>query len=286
MLEGATGTVQEAAPVAADPVLAVGDTPPVEEGTGSGTDAPKFPGWTGQLAKEQLADIQARVAKDPKELESLPKGLSELYASYAALKASSVGAVKRPDKDAPKEAWDQFYNGLGRPESAEGYTLKKPQIPSGMRYDDAQEKWFRGLAHNLGLTQDQARTFFDEYNKAQVAGVQKAIEAKKAAAAEALGKLKTEWGDSFPDKWEGIRQAYTQFIPEGANGALFRKIQAYGLDMTRISCGCSGTSTRRSDLRGWLCHQERDQEPKARADSTSRWISSAGNRFHSRRLKA
>lgn len=230
MLEGAGGTVQEAVPIAADPAPAVGGSSPGGEGAGSGTEAPKFPGWTGQLSKEQLADIQARVAKDPKELESLPKGLSELYASYATLKASSVGALKRPDKDASKEVWDQFYNGLGRPESAEGYTLEKPKIPSGMRYDDAQEKWFRGLAHNLGLTQEQARTFFDEYNKAQVAGVQKAIEAKKASAAEALGKLKAEWGDSFPDKWEGIRQAYTQFIPEGANGALFKKIQAYGLD--------------------------------------------------------
>ena len=231
MLESAAGSiVEEATPVAADPVPAVGGSLPEGEGTGSGTDAPKFPGWTGQLSKEQLADIQARVAKDPKELESLPKGLSELYASYATLKASSVGAVKRPDKDAPKEAWDQFYQGLGRPESAEGYTLEKPQIPSGMRYDEAQEKWFRGVAYNLGMTQEQAKTFFDEYNKVQVAGVQRAIEAKKAQAAEALGKLKAEWGDSFPDKWEGIRQAYTQFIPDGANGALFRKIQAYGLD--------------------------------------------------------
>ena len=231
MVESAAGgTIQEVAPVATDPAPAVGGSPAGEEGAGSGTDAPKFPGWTGQLSKEQLADIQDRVAKDPKELESLPKGLSELYASYATLKASSVGALKRPSKDSPKEVWDQFYKELGRPESAEGYTLEKPQIPSGMRYDDAQEKWFRGVSHNLGLTQEQAKGFFDEWNKVQVAGVQRAVEAKKAAAAEALGKLKAEWGDSFPDKWEGIRQAYTQFIPEGQNGALFKKIQAYGLD--------------------------------------------------------
>ena len=230
MLEGADGSVQEASPVVAtEPAPAVGGAQEAQA-AGSGTDAPKFPGWTGQLTKEQLADIQDRVAKDPKELETLPKGLSELYASYASLKASTVGALKRPAQDAPKEAWDQFYKELGRPESAEGYTLEKPQIPSGMRYDEGQEKWFRGVAHSLGLTQDQAKSFFDEYNKAQVAGVQRVIAAKKAASEAALNALKQEWKDSFPDKWEGIRQAYTQFIPEGQNGALFKKIQAYGLD--------------------------------------------------------
>jgi hypothetical protein len=177
-----------------------------------------------------LADIQARVAKDPQELEKLPKGLSELYAAYATLQVSSAGALKRPDKDSPKEAWDQFYKELGRPESPEAYTLEKPNIPSGMRYDDSTEKWFRGVSHGLGLTQEQARGFFDEWNKVQTASVQKAIEAKKAAAETALNSLKAEWKDKFADNWEGLRQAYVQFIPEGKTGPLFKKIQAYGLD--------------------------------------------------------
>ena len=226
MLESALGGD---APVATDPAPAVGGAPEAQA-AGSGTETPKFPGWTGQLKPEQLADIQARVAKDPKALEKLPKGLSELYASFAALDAQSSSALKRPAKDAPKEAWDQFYKELGRPESAEGYTLEKPQIPSGMRYDEQTEKWFRGVAHNLGLTQEQAKGFFEEYNKIQVEGVQRAVAAKKAAAEAALNALKQEWKETFPDKWEGIKQAYTQFIPEGANGALFKKIQAYGLD--------------------------------------------------------
>jgi hypothetical protein len=230
MLEGALGAVQEAAPVAADPVPAVGGTPPVVEGTGSGTEPTKLPGWTGQLTKEQLADIQVRVAKDPAEVSRLPKGLSELYASYASLQAQTVGALKKPAPDAPKEVRDQFYKELGRPDSAEGYTLERPQIPSGMRYDEAQEKWFRGKVFELGLTQEQAKSFFDAFNQAESARVQAGIEAKKAAATAALDALKQEWKDKFADNWEGLRQAYTQFIPEGANGPLFKKIQAMGLD--------------------------------------------------------
>ena len=228
MLEGAGSAVQEA-PVVSDPAPAVGGAQEAQA-AGSGNELPKLPGRTGQLAKEQLAVIQDRVAKDPKALDELPKGLSELYASYDSLKVSSAGALKRPGKDAPKEAWDQFYKELGRPESAEGYTLEKPQIPSGMRYDESTEKWFRGVAHSLGLTQEQAKGFFDEYNKAQVDGMQRNIAARKAAAEVGLTALKQQYGDKFPDVWEGIRQAYSQFMPEGQTGNLFKKIQAYGLD--------------------------------------------------------
>ena len=231
MLEGDAGAPVQEAPAAVDPALAVGD-PPSGQGkdAGSSTATPKLPGWTGQLTKEQLADIQDRSSKDPKALEELPKGLSELYQSYTSLKAQAVGALKRPAQDAPKEAWDQFYKELGRPESAEGYTLEKPEVPSGMRYDEDSEKWFRSVAYDLGLTNEQARSFYDNWNKTQTARVQKANQARQQAATEAMNSLKAEYKDKFPDVWEGIRQAYTQFIPEGQNGALFKKIHTYGLD--------------------------------------------------------
>ena len=193
-------------------------------------EPPKLPGWTGQLTAEQQAEIKARVAADPKAVDELPKGLTELYSGYSQLKAQSVGAIKVPAQDAPKEAWDQFYKGLGRPESAEGYTFEKPSLPSGMRYDEAQEKWFRGLAHAVGLNTTQAKGIFEEWNKYQIGNVAKAQEGRKAAAKAATDALKAEWGDKFADNWEGVRQSYLQFIPEGQNGKLFKKIQAYGLD--------------------------------------------------------
>jgi hypothetical protein len=229
MIESAVGTVQEAAPIAPDPAPAVGGAQEAEV-AGSGTELPKLPGYTLQLTSDQQAALKARVAADPATLAKLPKGLAELYAQFDQLQTQNVGAVKRPAQDAPKEAWDQFYKELGRPESAEGYTLDKPQIPSGMRYDDSAEKWFRGVAHSIGLTQDQAKGFFEAYNKIQMEGHQRVQAARVAAKDAAINALKVEWKDSFPDKWEGIRQAYQQFIPEGANGPLFKKLQAYGLD--------------------------------------------------------
>ena len=230
MLEGEAGAPQVEVPAVAEvPAPAVGG-PKEGEVAGQSTATPKYPGWTGQLSKEQLADIQARVAKDPKALDELPKGLSELYASYATLKASTVGALKRPAQDAPKEAWDQFYKELGRPESAEGYTLDKPNVPSGMRYNDAAEKWFREQALNLGLTQEQAAGFFSAFNKNQEVQYAQSIDARKAEAKAALDALKAEWKDDFPDKWEGLRKSFLQFAPGGETGSFFKKVQAYGLD--------------------------------------------------------
>ena len=230
MLEGEAGTPQVEVPAVAEAPAPVVDGPKEGEEAGQSTATPKYPGWTGQLSKEQLADIQARVAKDPKALEELPKGLSDLYASYAALKASTVGALKRPAPDAPKEVWDQFYQELGRPESAEGYTLEKPNIPSGMRYNDAAEKWFRERALARGLTQEQAAGFFADWNANQEAQYAQTQMSKKAEAKAALDALRAEWKDGFEDKWEGMRQAYLQFVPGGDTGPFFKKIQAYGLD--------------------------------------------------------
>jgi|SRR5208282_1713 len=231
MLESDTGIA-----IPAEGAPAVGGVQPVSAGNDapSGTDAPRLPGWIGQLTLDQQAEIKARVTADPKAVDELPKGLTELYSGYSQLKAQSVGALKVPAMDAPKEAWDQFYKGLGRPESAEGYTFDKPQIPNGMRYNEANEKWFRGLAYAAGLNNTQAKAVFENWNKQQLTEFQKLTEARQNQRAtdkvQAETSLKQLYGDKYPDKMENMRQAMVALMPEGQNGKLFKKIQANGLD--------------------------------------------------------
>ena len=230
MLEPNTEAV---APVEGAPAVG-GIQPSAGNDAPSGTDTLKLPGWIGQLTADQQAEIKARVAVDPKAVDELPKGLTELYSGYSQLKAQTVGAIKIPATDAPKEAWDQFYKGLGRPESAEGYTLTQPQIPDGMRYDEAQEKWFRGLAYAAGLNDAQAKAIFENWNKVQAENFQKFTESRKAQRVtqkvQAEATLKQLYGDKYPDKMENMRQAMAALMPEGQNGKLFKKIQAQGLD--------------------------------------------------------
>ena len=219
-----------------DPVPAVGGVQPQSAGNepGSGTEPPKLPGWIGQLTAEQQAEIKARVAADPKAVDELPKGLTELYSHFSQLKAQSVGTVKMPAQDAPKEAWDQFYKELGRPDSAEAYALQKPQVPAGMRYSEEQEKWFRGVVHALGLTQAQAAGIYAEWNKQQEAEFQKQSQTRlaqrQAEKNAAETELKQRYKDAYLDKMESMRQAYLALMPGGATGKLFKKVQALGLD--------------------------------------------------------
>ena len=223
--EGATPQAVEAAPV-------VDGAQPAKVGNdaASGVDAPKLPGWIGQLTAEQQAEIKARVAADPKELDQIPKGLTELYSNFSQLKAQSVGALKVPAADAPKEAWDQFYAGLGRPESAEGYTLEKPQIPAGMRYDEAQEKWFRQLAHTAGLNQAQAKGIFDQWNKLQEQNYQAMIQSRVQKAAQATETLKQEWQTKYEENMEYVKLGFHLIAPQGTKDEAFKELQRVGLD--------------------------------------------------------
>ena len=228
MLEPDTGAAApaEAAPAVGGPQ---GTAPGSEPA--SGTDAPVLPGYVkGQLDKETSEALLAEIKADPDLAKRLPKDPTDVFKQWRSLEKASKSALNIPAKDAPKETWDQFYKGLGRPESAEGYTLEKPQIPAGMRYDEAQEKWFRGLAHAAGLTNTQAKGIFDEWNRQQSATFQKMTESRKAAATAAINSLKAEWKDKYADNWARMQEAVAQFIPGGKDGPLRKKLESTGLD--------------------------------------------------------
>jgi hypothetical protein len=223
---GATASVQEPAPV----VDGVQGNAPGND-VGSGTDTPALPGYVkGQLDKETSEALLAEIKADPELAKRLPKDPTDIFKQWRTLDKASKSALAIPAKDAPKEVWDQFYKGLGRPESAEGYTLEKPQIPAGMRYDEGREKWFRGLAHAAGLNNAQAKGIFDAWNNQEAATFQKSIEARKVEAKAALDALHAEWQDKFPDNWARMQDAMVQFIPGGKESPLFKKITQWHLD--------------------------------------------------------
>jgi len=230
MLEADSG--QEA--VVDDPAPAVGGAQEAQV-AGSGTEPPVVPGYIrGQLDKETSEALLAEIKADPELAKRLPKDPTDVFKQWRALDKASKGALRIPEKDAPKEVWDQFYKGLGRPDSAEAYALEKPQIPAGMRYNEAQEKWFRGVAHALGLNQVQAQGLFAEFNKIQTTEFQKTIAARQAQRVadktNAETVLKQKYKDAYLDKMESMKQAYMALMPGGQEGKLFKKVQALGLD--------------------------------------------------------
>jgi len=76
----------------------------------------------------------------------------------------AVGAIKMPKVDGTDEEFATFYSKIGRPESADKYEIAKPELPEGMGYDEDLVTWFRGMAHQAGLTGRQVNTLLNGWN--------------------------------------------------------------------------------------------------------------------------
>lgn len=219
----------------------VTESPPVVDGTAQEAPAAdsgeiKLPGYALQFTKEQQAALKEELKRDPKAIEKLPKGLPEFYDSWRTLSANQ-NAIKVPAKEATKEEWDQYYKATGRPDSADQYTLTKPNVPAEFQYSDAVEKWFKGVAFANNLPNSVADGIFAELNKLQVDALtkvrtqqaeaaKKAESEKQAKAQEAINTLKQKWGEKFSENWEGMRKAVAMFQTPG----MIEKAKTLGLE--------------------------------------------------------
>ena len=172
-------------------------------------------GQLGTVGEALLKEIEG----DPSLVGKLPKGIPELFQSWRTLQ-KETGAVRVPAKDAPREAWDQFYKAIGRPDGPDKYAFTKPEnLPSGLPYDASLEKWFRQKMWDAGVPNDTAKAIFDDWNKTQserftaiMAERQKADETSRAAAAKAaIETLTAEYKDALPQMMQLRDAAIARF---------------------------------------------------------------------------
>lgn len=135
----------------------------------------------GWLQTKGLGDVQS-LAKSARESEKLLGGM-----------------VKLPGKDATPEEREAFLNKLGRPEKVDGYQFTPPKdMPEGLPYDGDRAKAFAGVAHKLGITQEQAAGLHDWFMADSVNAFAGMGEAQKAAMQQRgvaeTEKLVKEWG--------------------------------------------------------------------------------------------
>lgn len=130
------------------------------------------------------------------------KGMTDVAALAKSARESErlIGdRVKIPGKDATQEEKDKFLNLLGRPEKEDGYQFTAPKdLPEGLPYDGEKAKAFKGMAHKLGLNNEQAAALHDFYINEQVdafKGLGAAQAAQMTAKAEtATADLVKLWG--------------------------------------------------------------------------------------------
>ena len=115
------------------------------------TGAPASSSWFEQLPEGLRANPTLQNFKS-KDIAAVAESLVESQRLIG-------GSIRLPgEKDAPADRQaklDKIYNQLGRPTTPDGYTIQAPAADSGVPWDAARADAFKGVAHKLGLTQEQ-----------------------------------------------------------------------------------------------------------------------------------
>ena len=107
-----------------------------------------------------------------------------------------------PTNNSTEDQWNEVYDKLGRPESAEKYSLDaKSKVVS---LDENAVKQFAETSHKLGLNNKQAQGLLEFYKQNMEGTAQQAKVDTETAQAQAEQELRSEWGREFDSK---VKQA-------------------------------------------------------------------------------
>jgi len=143
----------------------------------------------------------------------------EKFTELDALAKSYINAVSMigtdkiplPGKTATDEQWNEVYNKLGRPESADKYTLELKTDVAPI--DENVIKGFAQNAHKLGLNNKQAQGILEFYKQTLEGSAKEMSVNMESAQAEATNMLRSEWGKSYDEnlrKASSVAQTYLE----------------------------------------------------------------------------
>ena len=144
--------------------------------------------------------------KDP-NLQHI-KSVDDLAKSYTHAQ-SLVGKDKIPvPSNEDDAAWNDVLSKLGRPDTPEGYELPKPAEDSNIQLPEGMDQAYAKKAHELGLTNKQARDLFGWYIE-DVAEPEfsQVTERLQNQAKEAETQLRKEFGNAVDDKVADAQRA-------------------------------------------------------------------------------
>ena len=179
-------TEQPASPVETTPTTT--ETKPVEATIASTTEPQPTVNKTWKEA------ISEEFRSDP-NIEKFTE-IDALAKSYInATKMIGQDKVAVPNKNSTEDQWNEVYDKLGRPESADKYSLnvKSDVVP----IDEGSIKQFADNAHKLGLNQKQAEGILDFYKTNMEGMAQQSQVDTETAQAQSAQELRQEWGREF-----------------------------------------------------------------------------------------
>ena len=134
----------------------------------------------------------------------------EKFTEIDALAKSYINATKMigqdkvviPTNNSTEEHWDDVYAKLGRPESADKYSLDaKSEV---VNLDETAIKSFAEQSHKLGLNNKQAQGILEFYKNNMEGTAQQSKIDTETAQVQAEQQLRQEWGRDFEGK---VKQA-------------------------------------------------------------------------------
>jgi hypothetical protein len=140
------------------------------------------------------------------------RSASDALTSYRHLERLMGGErLAVPAADAGPEAWAPVWEKLGRPKEPAAYPLTAPE---GKPYDSATADWFRGLAHEIGLTSGQAQALHDGFLARLPTAP--AIGSPTPRGPDPAESLRELWGHRHDANMAAARRAYAAFLAEEA----------------------------------------------------------------------
>lgn len=174
-------------------------------GNDNGND--QLPAWTSQIGDVLKND-------GAKEKFSKFEKLSDLAKSYLELEAKTGNSIAKPGENASDDEREAFYRALGKPETADKYSVKGDDVAA-----------FREMAFKANLTDEQAQALFasmQELGKNTQAQMQANFDQQ---AKQTQADLAAEYGEKYSEKIEMLKRGIKAYGGEVVGA----KLQKAGL---------------------------------------------------------
>ena len=200
------------------------------------------PEGTIDVPSSSSSDLSTLLASLPDELKDEPslknvKDTTTLVKNYINAQKMIGNSIRIPRQDDPQEMKDSFFaklkdvpgivklptpgnkaeqealfSAMGRPMTADGYKIEPPE---GAAISDDVSNAFKGLAHQIGLSQNQVKAVADFQFKLEAAArVQNEEEVKQTKEI-----LSQEWGKDYDNRINAVKEllnTYSNKFPEHA----------------------------------------------------------------------
>ena len=203
--------------------------------------------------KTSGGDWRSALPEDIRDNPSFAKfnDVTSLASSYVNLQ-SHLGRDKiaKPVTDSD---WDDVYEFLGRPESADKYEIELPEgLPDEIasQFNDEKLSLFKQEAHKLGLNAEQVKRLVAW----QAGNMSKQHEAYKGIIDQSMEQgesaLRQEWGRAYDQNLGFARKAFNEY----GGDALAAKMESSGLgndpDVLKAFANIAKTTMADKDLAG------------------------------------